>query len=246
MTSRTAIESLAGQTLGDLVHADGRAAIVFEKFGLDFCCGGRRSLAEAARTKSVPVGDVIAALAVLGEPAAIDLEPPEWRDLDVLVRHLVDHHHAYIRNTSPTIIAWLDRLVERHGDRHPELADVRSTFVAMTEEMSTHMMKEEHIVFPAIGELAAAKRLGGRRPISPFGTIANPIRMMEADHEEAGDLLARLRTLTDGFAPPDGACTTYRSCYAELARYEQDLHRHVHLENNVLFPRAIELDQALG
>jgi len=246
MARPTLISPFADQSLGDLVHNDGRAAAVFEQFGLDFCCGGRRTLAEASREQSVPVDDVVKALTALGAPGSTDGQPAEWTDLDALVRHIVSYHHGYVRSASPTITAWLDRLVERHGERHPELADVRRLFAEMNEDMSAHMMKEEHVLFPAITELAAAKRLGGRPPMTPFGTVANPIRMMEDDHEEAGDLIGRIRTLTGKFTPPDDACTTYRACYAELARYERDLHRHVHLENHVLFPRAIELEQTLG
>jgi regulator of cell morphogenesis and NO signaling len=246
MASPAVTTPFADQTLGDLVRGDARAALVFERFGLDFCCGGRRSLADAARAHAVAVEDVVHALTALGDAAADDREPAEWRDLDLLVRHIVEHHHAYVRHTSPTILAWLDRLVERHGARHPELAEVRHVFAAMTEEMTTHMMKEEHILFPAIHELAIAARNGTHHPPSPFGTVAHPIRVMEDDHEQAGELLARLEALTGHFTPPEDACTTFRTCYGELARYERDLHRHVHLENHVLFPRAVELEQRLG
>jgi regulator of cell morphogenesis and NO signaling len=246
MTLAILTASLADQSLGDLVHADGRRAIVFEQFGLDFCCGGKRSLADAAREQSVPVADIVLALAALGEASPLDQEPPEWRDLDVLVRHILEIHHGYVRSSTPSISAWLDRLVERHGGRHPELAEARRIFAALSEDLAAHMMKEEHMLFPAITELAAAKRRGGSPPLSPFGTVANPIRMMEDEHEGAGDLIGQLRTLTAQFTPPDDGCTTYRACYAELARYERDLHRHVHLENNVLFPRAIELERTLG
>ncbi len=236
----------AQQTLGDLVHADGRAARVLERFGLDFCCGGRRTLETAARARHVAVDDVVRALEALGEPTADDREPAEWKDLDVLVRHIVERHHAYVRESSPTVIAWLDRLVDRHGPRHPELAEARDVFGAIAAEMATHMVKEENILFPAITEMAAARRAGTRLAGSPFGTIANPIRVMEDDHDLAGDLLGRLRALTSDFTPPADACTTYRACYAELARFEADLHRHVHLENHLLFPRAIELEQTLA
>jgi regulator of cell morphogenesis and NO signaling len=237
---------IAQRTLGDLVAADGRAALVLEQFGLDFCCGGRRTLDTAARARGIAVEDVVESLSALGTATADDREPAEWKDLDVLVRHILDEHHAYVRSVSPTIQAWLARLVERHGARHAELADAFATFSGLTDEMFTHMLKEEHLLFPAITELAAARRAGAARPITPFGTLANPIGVMEADHELAGDLMGRLHALTAGFAPPADACTTYRLCYAELARYEKNLHRHVHLENNVLFSRAIALEEALG
>ena len=146
---------------------------------------------------------------------------------------------------TPSIQTWLARLVARHGGRHPELIQVRDTFDRLTYELATHMTKEENILFPAIDELAAARRAGDRLPASPFGTVLNPVRVMEDDHRAAGDFLARIRTLTHDFTLPDDACTTYRLCFRELERFENDLHWHVHLENNVLFPRALELEQQL-
>jgi regulator of cell morphogenesis and NO signaling len=236
---------LAERPLAELVHADARAARVLEKFGLDFCCGGRRTLREAAQADGVPLDEVIDALGALGAPTEEDREPAAWKDLDVLVRHILEHHHRYVRDTSPTINAWLDRLVERHGSRHPELSVVRQTFRDLTDRVASHMLKEEHILFPFINDLAAARRGGGRLPMGPFGTILNPVRVMETDHALVGELLGRLRAQSRGFAAPDDACTTYRLCYDELARFEQDLHRHIHLENAVLFPRALELERSL-
>jgi regulator of cell morphogenesis and NO signaling len=244
MTDPARETSFAGRTLGDVVHSDGRSAQVFERFGLDFCCGGRRTLREAASAAGVPVEEVVDALAALGDPGAEDLEPAEWTELDALVRHIVERHHAYVRAASPAISAWLERLVDRHGARHPELGEVRETFRELAGELETHMMKEENILFPVINDLARARRGGGRLPLTPFGTILNPVRVMETDHALAGRLLEHLRSLTDGFTPPPDACTTYRLCYTELAQFERDLHRHIHLENNLLFPRALELEQS--
>ncbi len=220
--------------------------MVLERFGLDFCCGGRRTLEAAARAKSVDVHEVVSALEALGAASNEYREPDAWKDLSVLVRHIAEQHHHYVRTASPPIAAWLERLVSRHGAGHPELAEVRETFAALAEELETHMVKEEQLLFPAVHELAAARRSHAALPRSPFATIKNPVRVMEDDHDLAGSLMERLRVLTGGFTPPDDACATYRLCYAELARYEQDLHRHVHLENHVLFPRAIALEEALA
>ena len=237
---------LAQRSLSDLVNADARAAHVLERFGLDFCCGGRRTLREAADESGVPVQMIVDALGALGEPAAEDLEPAAWKDLDVLVHHIVEHHHRYVRSITPTITAWLDRLVDRHGARHPELATVRRTFGLVADELLAHMVKEENILFPFITAMAQAKRGGGRLPSGPFGTILNPVRVMEADHGRVGALMSELRTAANGLTPPDDACRTFRLCYAELVSFEQDLHRHVHLEDHVLFPRAVELEQSLA
>jgi regulator of cell morphogenesis and NO signaling len=236
---------LIGQrSLADLVRADARAATVLDEFGLDYCCGGRQTLEQAAAARGVPLADVIAALGAL-TPVPADTDSIEREALDRLIGHIVDRHHRYIREVSPAIRAWLDRLVARHGGRHPELDAVRRTFERLSEALLAHLKKEENVLFPFIDDLAAASRSKTRPAAGPFGTIVNPIRVMEADHQLAGDLATELRRLTDGFVPPADACATYRRCYAELASFEQDLHRHLHLENNVLFPRAIEVERSL-
>ena len=229
--------------LGELVTENTRTAAVFERFGLDYCCHGHQSLEDAARERGLDVAGVVAALETLGAAPSSD-RADEAGPLDRMTRLIIDQHHRYVREATPTINAWLDKLVSRHGARHPELAQVRDTFRELGDELATHMAKEENILFPFIDALAAAER-GGGHPASPFGTILNPVRVMEADHQLAGELQSRLRTLTSGFEPPADGCTTYRLCYAELAHFEADLHRHIHLENNVLFPRALDLEQTL-
>jgi regulator of cell morphogenesis and NO signaling len=246
MTDPVLTAHFVQQTLGDLVRLDTRAARVLERFGLDFCCGGRRTLAEAADAHGVRLEAVVEDLQALGDPTPESLEPAEWKDLDVLVRHILDRHHAYVRDSAPAIQAWLDRLVARHGARHAELEEMRLVFSQLAEELDTHMVKEENILFPYINDLAATWRSGGTLPVGPFGTILNPVRVMEADHALVGELIGRLRALSGGFIPPDDACTTYKLCFAELARFEQDIHRHIHLENNILFPRALELERGLA
>jgi regulator of cell morphogenesis and NO signaling len=246
MTDPVLTAHFAQQTLGDLVHQDARAAHVFERFGLDFCCGGRRTLTEAAEAHGVRLEAVVEELQALGDPTPESLEPAEWKDLDVLVQHILDRHHTYIRETAPAIQAWLVRLVERHGARHAELAAMQQVFRQLAEELDTHMVKEEHILFPYIKDLAVTRRRGGALPMGPFGTVLNPVRVMEADHALVGELVGRLRDLSGRYVPPEDACTTYKLCFAELARFELDIHRHIHLENNVLFPRALELERGLA
>lgn len=238
--------ALAERSLAELVTEDSRAARVFEEFGLDFCCHGRRSVLEAARARGVPLASVTHALAALGTPTSEDVEPASWQDPRALIRHILDRHHAYVRSAAPAISSWLNRLADRHGARHPQLVEIRQTFQALADELRAHMLKEENILFPHIADLAAAQAREADRPLDPFGTVLNPIRVMEADHALAGELAERLRTLTGGFTPPADGCTTFRLCYAELHAFTQDLHRHIHLENNLLFPRAAELEQRLG
>jgi regulator of cell morphogenesis and NO signaling len=237
--------SPAERPLGDFVNDDFRAATVFERFGLDYCCHGHQSLEDAARARGVPVAAVIDALSALGAPTPDSQVPAAWSDLANLTRHIVDHHHRYVRTAIPTLNTQLDKLVSRHGERHAELSQVRLTFRQLGDELLTHLDKEENLLFPHLDEMAAANRDGQPLPPGPFATALHPIRVMEADHTLAGDLVQHLRQLTGNFVPPADACTTYRGCYAELAHFEADLHRHIHLENNVLFPRALELERSL-
>ena len=245
MAKSSPLLPFAERTLGDIVKDDPRAAAVLDRVGLDYCCGGGRTLREAASARHLDLTPTVAALEALGTPVADERAREEWDDLDALTEHIVQRHHRYVREMTPSIQTWLAKLVARHGTRHPELAQVRDTFDRLADELAAHMAKEENILFPAIDELAAARRADHHLPASPFGTVLNPVRVMEDDHRAAGDLLARIRTLTDDFALPDDACTTYQLCYTELERFERDLHWHVHLENNVLFPKALELEQQL-
>ena len=235
----------AERTLGDIVKDDPRAAAVLDRLGLDYCCGGGRTLKEAASARHLDLTPAVEALEALGTPVSDDRTRDEWSELDALTDHIVQRHHRYVREMTPSIQTWLAKLVARHGGRHPELAQVRDAFDQLTNELAAHMAKEENILFPAIDDLASARRAGHHLPASPFGTVLHPVRVMEDDHRAAGDLLANIRNLTQDFALPDDACTTYRLCYTELQRFESDLHWHVHLENNVLFPRALELEQQL-
>lgn len=237
-------ERLATTTVGDIVATDFRAAGVFEQFGIDFCCGGRQSLAEACRAATVDPSDIIRALDALPPAAGADEDTAEW-PVDRLIDRIVSVHHAYVRQALPLIASYLEKLQSVHGARHPELARVAATFENVSLELGQHLIKEEHVLFPYIVELASRGDACGRAP-SPFGTVENPIRMMEREHREAADGLRAIRELTAGYAAPADGCTTYAVCMAELQRFEQDLHRHVHLENNVLFPKAIQLESALG
>ena len=246
MANSSSSVSWLGQSLVDIVTADVRTAAVFDRVGLDYCCHGHHTLEEAAAERGLPIPDLLADLEALGPLSPQDQAAAVWTDLDALTRHIVSRHHHYVREITPVFHGWFDKLAARHGARHPELTEVQATFKRLAEDLATHMVKEENILFPFIDALAAANRAGGRLPSGPFGTILNPIRMMEEDHRQAGDDLAHLRTLTNGYLPPPDACTTYRLCYEELARFESDLHRHVHLENNVLFPRALEIERGLG
>lgn len=229
-------------TIRTLVADDYRAAAVFERHGIDFCCGGHRPVAEACRQRgidpAVVVSDLEAAL------AQADPDSPRFNmwALDVLTGYIVANHHGYVRQAVDTLRVHTRKVADVHGDRHPEVRQIADRFEAIARELSGHMAKEEQMLFPYIEALAKAAR-GGEVPLAPFGTVQNPIRMMEIEHASAGDEMAAIRRLSAGYAPPPDACTTYSVTYQELRAFEADLHRHVHLENNILFPKALVLER---
>lgn len=230
--------------VGEIVAEDFRAAAVFHRFGIDYCCGGKRSVGDACRERGIDPGAVLAEVtSACSRPDPGQPQFGEW-DPQALISHIVGNHHAYVRRALPPINAFLAKLLSVHGERHPELSEIAQVFAGVTAEMRSHMMKEEEILFPFILELASASGCRNAPPMAPFGSIDNPIRMMEAEHESAGAAMARIRQLTDGYLPPADGCTTYRVCLQELAAFEKDLLTHVHLENNVLFPKARLLAEA--
>jgi regulator of cell morphogenesis and NO signaling len=234
-------EAFERATVGDIVAKDFRAAGVFEQFGIDFCCGGRLSVGEACRAAGVDPFDIEAAMKVLPPDSGSELDVSEW-PLGRLIDHIVSKHHAYVRSSLPTIRRYLAKLVEVHGSRHPELARASECFDVIARELSQHLMKEEQVLFPYVRELEARLESCGRS-FSPFGSIENPIRMMEREHRDAADEVQTIRELTHGYVAPGDGCTTYHVCMDALQRFERDLHQHVHLENNVLFPKAIALER---
>ena len=238
----TAVEN----TVKSIVNEDFRAASVFEKYSIDSCCHGNVSLSEACAQKGIDQKKVLSELARLETSGDGEAASFKMLDLDTIVDHIIRRHHAYVRKISPTIVAHTQKIASVHGDNHPELIDVAERIFAITSDLANHMMKEEHVLFPYIKGLAAAARGEKELDPSPFGSVANPIRMMEAEHERAGDTMGAIRTETENYNPPDDACTTYRVTLQELEEFERDLHAHVHLENNNLFPRAIELEKRLG
>ena len=228
-------------TVGEIVATDFRAAGVFERFGIDFCCGGRRSLTDACLTAEVDPETIIHELDALPAEGRRDDDAASW-PLGRLIDHIESVHHAYVRQALPRIMGYLEKLVEVHGARHSELALVAAAFSRLKGELTQHLVKEEQVLFPYVRDLAdyAEQLCGGL--VSPFGSVENPIRMMEREHRDAGDELQMIRELTANYSPPADGCTTYAVCMAELRAFERDLHRHIHLENNVMFPKAIALE----
>ncbi len=215
-------------------------ARVLEEYHFDYCCGGRQTLAEACAASGHDLQGVSAALErALATNSTEPSAPSE--SLTKLMSFIVDTHHTYTRAELPRIQALLDKVAARHGAKHPELKAVHDCFLALRAELVPHLLKEEQILFPYIRDCEAYSR--GESPSPPsacFGTIENPLRQMTLEHETAGDLLKRLRRLTADFTAPDDGCASYRSTYGALEELERDLMRHIHLENNILFPRALD------
>jgi regulator of cell morphogenesis and NO signaling len=232
--------ALHDTTVGELVAADPRLAGVFERFGIDYCCGGRVPLDEAVRRVGADYPAVLAAINAAAE-APPQADDPAGMSLAELCDHIVETHHAFLRAELPRIGRMLDKVVAAHADRHPELPQLRRVAEAFTADLVRHMSKEELILFPAIARLERERQvLSG-----PFGSIRRPMAVMETEHDQAGDALELMRALTDGFTPPADTCPTYQALLVALADLEADMHQHVHKENNVLFPRAIRLEEEI-
>lgn len=224
--------------VGEIVAARPLAASFFERIGIDYCCGGKRTLAEAcaARNLDAPTVAVMldVALQAMSTTPAIDAAA---MTLTALADHIEQSHHAYVKSELPILVEQAERVAAKHGGIDPTLRAVADTVRELADEMFHHMQKEERILFPIVRQLETHGEAA-----SPCGSISHPIRQMEAEHEAAGGALVRLRELTSGFVPPAEACNTHRALLAGLARFEADLHQHVHKENNILFPRALALE----
>jgi regulator of cell morphogenesis and NO signaling len=233
-------------TIREIVAGDFRAAAVFHEHDIDFCCRGNRTLADACADRGIDPGTLMNEIAQAC--AGQDASAPRFAswDLATLISYIVGNHHAYVRGAIPTLLAHTAKIASVHGERHPELQDIAREFTAVADEMTSHMFKEEKILFPYVAMMDAAVRNGQPIPGAPFGTVSNPIRMMEMEHESAGDAMARIRKLTGGYVAPEDGCSTYRACFQELEAFERDLHAHVHLENNILFPKARALEATGG
>jgi len=236
----------ADRTVREIAIRCPAAVKVFESLGIDYCCGGKRSLNEACERAGVPVDRAVELLSSI-EPAAPAGDEDGWinRPLKDLTAHIISRHHAFIREEAPRLENLLAKVVNRHGQVHSELRSIQETFAALAQELSAHMMKEERILFPVFDGMEGAAP-HGEAAAPCFGSVEFPIARMLADHDDARALTSRIRELSADFAVPADACPSYRGLYDGLAEFERDLHRHIHLENNILFPRAIEMEKQLA
>ena len=225
-------------TVGQIVAAEPRLSRLFERAGIDYCCGGKRTLAEACRLVGLePVTFAVLLDAAVHLPGGKPTVDAASMSLAALADHIETTHHAYVRAELPALVEKAERVAYKHGGRDPRLRAVAETVEGLAEEMFSHMAKEELVLFPLVRELERTGATSGH-----CGTIAHPIRQMEHEHDSAGSAVARLRELTDGFTPDAEACNTHRALLAGLAQFEADLHQHVHKENNILFPRALQVE----
>ena len=222
--------------VADLVLERPSRSRVFERFGIDYCCGGKKALAAACADRGVDLDEVTLAL---DDPGPAEADDVDWRGRPVseLCDHIVNHHHAYLRDELPPMRLLVVKVSAAHGGTHPELLDVCATFAALADELEQHMVKEEQVLFPACVALEDGDEAG-----FAFGSVENPIGVMLHEHDEVAAGLGELRALTHGYEVPGDACASYRSMLGRLHTLEVETHRHVHEENNVLFPRAIELE----
>jgi regulator of cell morphogenesis and NO signaling len=238
------VEELIEKTLAEIVTDNIRSAIVFEEYGLDFCCKGNRGLKNACTERNIDLQKVLNELENFSHNGNGKENPSEWQ-LDFLVDYLINNHHQYVRRMIPVITLHADKVASVHGKNHPETLRIADLFLAVREELEMHMMKEERILFPQMKQMVLTQKENSQFFPPSFGTIQNPIRMMEFEHTSAGDALSQIRELSNNYTHPEDACNTFKALYSELKEFEEDLHKHIHLENNILFPKSITLEAEL-
>jgi regulator of cell morphogenesis and NO signaling len=234
------------ETIGEIVAKDYRKAQVFKNMGIDFCCGGKKTIAEVCEKKGINPKEVERQLeSIKGENSNSETDFQNW-DLGFLSDYIINTHHRYVRENTAFILELAQKVARVHGERHPELIQVAALFSRIGNDLTLHMIKEEKILFPFIKELAQVYNTGGMLPSADFGKISIPIQVMESEHEQVGGDFETIRGLTTNYQLPLDACTSYTILFKKLEEYENDLHRHVHLENNILFPKAIQIEKELS
>lgn len=237
-------EEFINLTLKEIVTNNFRTAAVFEKYGLDFCCRGDKLITTACEEKKISADNVIRELQNLNSRKNRDEHYDEWT-LDFLLDYIIQNHHSYVREMMPIISVHTKKVASEHGANHPELIKIAKKFEGIAQEFRQHLIKEEEILFPYIKQLVQLNSRHAKAEPPFFGTVNNPIKSMMVDHENTGNEFYAIRNLSSSYNTPKAACNTYKASYQELKDFEEDLHKHVHLENNILFPKAIELEKKL-
>lgn len=232
--------------VAEIVTHNPAATRVFHRYGIDFCCGGKRPLAEICEERQLDAGRLLQEIAALAPESA---DEKDWSDapLGAIVQHILERYHSPLREELPRLSYMADKVLRVHGERFPAMIPpLAARLQELRTELESHMMKEERMLFPYVVTLEQSWNDGEALPRAPFGTVQGPIAVMEAEHEDAGRLLAEMRALTDGYTLPADACNTFRALFHGLEQLESEMHLHVHLENHVLFPRAAELEQRMA
>ena len=230
------------KTIGDFVAENFRTAEVFKKYNIDFCCKGGRTVEEACDKKKVSPEEIYKELEEVANRKSEDIDFNSW-PLDLLADYVEKTHHRYVEEKSAMLIPYLNKLCKVHGERHPELFEINQLFIGSAQDLAAHMKKEELILFPFIKQMVEAKKNGEPLPAPRFGTVENPVAMMKHEHEAEGERFVKIAELTNNYEFPDDACGTYQVTYRMLEDFQNDLHKHIHLENNILFPKAIAMEK---
>ncbi|PKH51372.1 iron-sulfur cluster repair di-iron protein [Tenacibaculum sp. Bg11-29] len=232
------------KTVADYVTENIKTAHIFKKHGIDFCCGGAISVKEACAKNNVDSKVIENELLEVDAVKDVIEDYNKW-ELDFLMIYIENVHHTYVKESLPLISEYANKVAKVHGNHYTEVIKVNELFHTVANELISHMQKEEQILFPFIKKLVEAKKTEKKNIIAPFGTVRNPIQMMEHEHESAGDIFKNIAELTNNYTPPKEACNTFKALYAKLDEFEKDLHQHIHLENNILHPKAIALEKKL-
>lgn len=234
------------ETLGQIATKDLRKAQIFKKYGLDFCCGGKKTVKQACDEKGLDVTQIEKELQQADKASpSRPLPYNEW-ELDFLADYIVNTHHSYVKKSLPDLISYAAKVAKVHGEHHPEMLPIHQLVEAVNAEFTAHMVKEEQVLFPYIKELVVLKNNASPMQSSSFGSVQGPINMMEMEHEMVGKNMEAIRTLSANYSLPEDACASYSLLYRMLEEFEDDLHTHIHLENNILFPKALAIEKKLN
>lgn len=233
-------------TIGEIVTHDFRTAALFSKLGIDFCCRGHRTIEEVSQKKGLDATQLQRELdEILQKTESGSIDFKSW-PLDLLADYVEKTHHRYIEEKTPVLLAFLHKLCKVHGERHPELFEINRLFTESAQDLAAHLKKEELILFPFVRKMVNARITGKKFERPQFGTVENPIEMMKHEHDTEGERFREIARLTNHYTAPADGCNTYRTAFLMLEEFEQDLHKHIHLENNILFPNALALEKTFN
>jgi len=233
------------KTIGSYVTENYRTAAIFNKYDIDFCCRGNRSIDEVCAQQTIDKDKLTTELAeILTEKVLDENDPGNW-PLDLLTDYVEKKHHRYVEKAIPELLAYLDKVKAAHGLNHPEVHEIATHFKQSAAALSQHMKKEELLLFPFIRKMVEAQNRGQKLQVAQFGSVQNPAGMMMQDHEDEGERFRKIAELSNNYHTPADACNTFKVTYALLEAFQDDLHRHIHLENNILFPKAIEMETSI-